>query len=282
MSEVDLTTEPPLRVTIAARWPKSRPGRRPLAAPSGAAILLHVAVCAAILTIVHPQVPPAALDDQAVEVVFASQPAVTPESPAQAELEAPAALPAEAETPKSQDIPLPPDTPAEVQLPPPLPKPSPIPSVETLKPSVPVPQEARPARVPKAIPQAKTTPAARPAEAPATNPAPPTAFPPSARQMTENPISGDWQRSVATWLAGRKTYPELARRRGIEGIAALRFTADRTGHVLTVELVRSAGAVVLDDAAEAILRNATLPPFPPDMSQDKITVTVQIRYTLAK
>jgi len=60
----------------------------------------------------------------------------------------------------------------------------------------------------------------------------------------------------------------------------LRFSIDRSGSVLDVAVVRSAGSPVLDSAAQAMLQGARLPPFPPSMPQDRITVTVTIRYTL--
>jgi protein TonB len=50
--------------------------------------------------------------------------------------------------------------------------------------------------------------------------------------------------------------------------------------VLDVVLVHSAGSSILDTAAEAMVRNATLPPFTAGMPQDTATVTVQMRYTL--
>jgi periplasmic protein TonB len=67
---------------------------------------------------------------------------------------------------------------------------------------------------------------------------------------------------------------------GEEGSVVLRFTADRSGRVLDIVLVRTAGSATLDAAAESMVRNATLPRFPAEVVQDKITVTVQIRYSL--
>ncbi len=95
------------------------------------------------------------------------------------------------------------------------------------------------------------------------------------------PIAGGWQRALAAWLAAHKSYPEAARQSGVEGVAVLRFTVERSGRVLEVALVRSAGSPVLDAAAEAMVRNGTVPPFPTEMTQDRVTVTVQIRYALA-
>ena len=60
----------------------------------------------------------------------------------------------------------------------------------------------------------------------------------------------------------------------------LRFTADRSGHVLNVALVHGSGSSLLDEAAEGMVRGATLPPFTAGMTEDTVTVTVQIRYAL--
>ena len=60
----------------------------------------------------------------------------------------------------------------------------------------------------------------------------------------------------------------------------MRFTVDRGGQVLDVQLISGTGSTNLDDAVERMLRGAHLPPFPPEMDQGEVTVTVQIRYRL--
>ena len=77
-----------------------------------------------------------------------------------------------------------------------------------------------------------------------------------------------------------KTYPEQARRQGIEGSVTLRFSVDRGGHVVDVTVLRGSGSPILDSAAEAMLRNAMLPP-PAPATQDRMAVSVQIHYKLA-
>jgi protein TonB len=93
-------------------------------------------------------------------------------------------------------------------------------------------------------------------------------------------VPAGWQSALAAWLAAHKTYPDAARRAGTEGGVVLRFTADRSGHVLRVAVVRGSGSAVLDAAAEGIVRGAALPPFTSGMTQETVTVTVQIRYAL--
>ena len=50
--------------------------------------------------------------------------------------------------------------------------------------------------------------------------------------------------------------------------------------MLDVQLVSRTGSTILDDAVEHLLQGARLPPFPPGMDQPRVTVTVQIRYSL--
>lgn len=58
----------------------------------------------------------------------------------------------------------------------------------------------------------------------------------------------------------------------------LRFTLDRAGRVVALSITRGSGEDVLDAAAEAMLRNATLPP--PDPPRDRVTISVQLHYAL--
>jgi protein TonB len=92
------------------------------------------------------------------------------------------------------------------------------------------------------------------------------------------PPSTAWRQALAAWLRAHQTYPDAARQRGIEGTVGLRFTLDRTGRVIELAVSRGSGSPVLDAAAAAMLRDAELPP--PDPPQDRITISVQLRYAL--
>jgi protein TonB len=114
---------------------------------------------------------------------------------------------------------------------------------------------------------------------PATPPQPSSPAPPDpGSQAPAAAPSAAWRHALAAWLLAHKTYPDSARQRGIQGTVGLRFTVDQTGRVVALAISRSSGSDLLDDAAEAMLRNATLPA--PDPAQDRITVTVQLLYTL--
>jgi TonB family protein len=62
----------------------------------------------------------------------------------------------------------------------------------------------------------------------------------------------------------------------------VRFTVNRGGQVLDVQLLSGTGSVILDEAVQRLLRDAHLPPFPPGMDQPQVTVTLQIRYALER
>jgi TonB family protein len=60
----------------------------------------------------------------------------------------------------------------------------------------------------------------------------------------------------------------------------LRFTAERDGRVVDAVLVQSSGSRILDNAAQSMLRDARIPPFPAAMPQPQITLSLPIRYAL--
>lgn len=91
-----------------------------------------------------------------------------------------------------------------------------------------------------------------------------------------------WRAALSTWLQGHTTYPEAARRGGEQGRVVVRVTVDRGGQVLGMALADGSGAASLDQAAQAMLRGARLPPFPPGMIQAQVTVAVPVRYALER
>ena len=62
----------------------------------------------------------------------------------------------------------------------------------------------------------------------------------------------------------------------------LRFRVSRTGRVLDYSVVSSSGFADLDAAIDAMMRNASLPPFPPSMTTPEIEVSVTIRFGLSR
>jgi protein TonB len=273
----------PLTAAGAVRWPGAARRARPPVLAIGAAILLHAMAFGLTLAFVREPPAPSPPDEQPIELVF--EPPEAPPSPA-AEPAAPAEAPAPPDVPALPEAAaLPPQSPQADAAPP---EPS-APTIEQQPPEPPPPPRAEakpkapPAPPPMHRPAAKAVSSAEPARGaePARMAAPPAAPHPAAPPAADPPIATDWQRSLAAWLASHKVYPELARRRGVEGSVGLRFTADRSGRVLNVSLLSSAGSPLLDAAAEKMVSDATLPPFPAGMPQQTATLTVTIRYALS-
>jgi protein TonB len=235
---------------------------------SGAA---HVVVLLVVLWFVRVPAP-ATPQEAPVDMVF--QPpaaaATAPRPPAADPDETP--LPDPAPPPAAPSPPpVPAAEPPAAQAPPTVFAPPPSPARPTPRhaPSPP-PQTARPATVsPTVAPPAQASGPPTPAAESA---------PPAPRAA---PIDGIWMQALGSWLAAHKTYPDEARSLGEEGRLAVRFTVDRAGRVSGVEIVRSSGSPRLDDAARHMLQGATLPSLPATMTQDSVTVTVQIRYALS-
>jgi len=271
-----------------------------------ASLLVHLLVIVALLIWVRSTaLPPPEAAPSTVEIVFQAPAVPATETPTTPPVEAapaisPVSPPPVEEAPASP----PPPEPRPAEAAPPPPEPPPTPTVEAAPPAaaipapeaedLPTPPIPPPAPPPEAFkpppkpaasavrPQPRPVAPAKPANpepAPAASGAPAaTAIPAPAEPPA--PVSSDWRQALAAWLAAHKTYPEVARRRGEQGSVALRFSVERSGRVADVTVERGSGSAVLDAAAEAMLRNATVPAFPAAMAQDRISVTVQIRFRL--
>ncbi len=82
------------------------------------------------------------------------------------------------------------------------------------------------------------------------------------------------------WIQSHKHYPEAARQRHAEGQVTLRITVTAAGDIVAPEVLRGSGSDMLDQAALSMVRGARVPPFPPDMSQSKVTLNVGVGYRL--
>src|SRR4029077_8531969 len=95
-------------------------------------------------------------------------------------------------------------------------------------------------------------------------------------------VSGNYRAALSAWLESHKRYPDNARSRGEEGRAVLRFRVDRSGRVLNYAVVSSTGYPDLDGSIDAMMRGATMPPFPADMNASDVEVSVTVRFALSR
>jgi TonB family protein len=66
----------------------------------------------------------------------------------------------------------------------------------------------------------------------------------------------DLLRSIRRQIEQAKTYPDAARREGIQGTVELRFRIAADGSVEAVEVLRSSGSGILDEASQQTIRRA--------------------------
>jgi periplasmic protein TonB len=192
----------------------------------------------------------------------------------------PAAAPAPT-LPPTQSRPLPPPPVAPAVAAPEVPTLAPERSEVAREPPPPKPEEKP--RPPRRRPQLARLPPPRqrpPSSAAPMAPVPEPEAP--AAPAASAPISGDYRTALAAWFERHKQYPEAARERGEEGRVVLRFVVDRSGHVLDHEVVRSSGHPDLDRAVNGMMRGATLPAFPASMPQQRVEVSITIRFALAE
>ena len=110
---------------------------------------------------------------------------------------------------------------------------------------------------------------------------PPTPAEPARVKGGAPQIATSWETSLIKHLEQFKRYPSEAQSRGEEGVVMLSFSVDRTGHVLAHRVVQSSGYPELDSEVMTMIDRAQpLPPFPADMAQDRLDLTVPIKFSL--
>src|ERR1700733_3091115 len=110
---------------------------------------------------------------------------------------------------------------------------------------------------------------------------PPTPAMPARVKGGAPHVATSWETSLVKHLEQYKRYPGAAQSRGGEGVVMLSFSVGRSGHVLARQIVKSSGFPDLDQEVIAMIERAQpLPPFPPDMTDTKLDLTVPIRFSL--
>ena len=95
-------------------------------------------------------------------------------------------------------------------------------------------------------------------------------------------LSPDWRAELREWWEQHRYYPQQAVMNGEDGDVDVRITTTREGHVQKVELMSRSGSQWLDLGAQAIFRDAHLPPFTPDMTDAQTVFTLTIHYVLIR
>ncbi len=92
-------------------------------------------------------------------------------------------------------------------------------------------------------------------------------------------MMSNYKGRVVAHLRRYKAYPAEARRRGIKGLARVRFTINSAGRVINSRLVSSSGSAILDRGARATIRRANpFPSLPKGLGKTRMTFVVPIRF----
>ena len=110
--------------------------------------------------------------------------------------------------------------------------------------------------------------------------APPAALVVAAIPAAPIPVS-PYTMEIFALLQRNLRYPKAAQARHEEGIAQVSFSLDRQGRVIGSRVVRSSGVAALDQEALAALgRLPPRPPPPEQLTDDRLDMTVPIRFRL--
>lgn len=95
------------------------------------------------------------------------------------------------------------------------------------------------------------------------------------------PPPSDYLSRLIAHLNAYKNYPPDARIHREEGTVQLRFSLDRTGRVLSSDVVKSSGFSSLDNEVRDMIRRADpFPPVPPDFHGDRLDLVVPLVFSL--
>ena len=103
-----------------------------------------------------------------------------------------------------------------------------------------------------------------------------------APHITGAQLGRDWIAAYTAWVRAHLYYPEQAALNGEDGTAEVLVNIDRTGKVLSVELVTRSGSQWLDLSTTGMFRGAHVPAFPPDTKENDATVDQTIQYILRR
>ena len=113
----------------------------------------------------------------------------------------------------------------------------------------------------------------------------PPARAPAAAEASQGPAKTaappmDYLSRLEAHLNAYKNYPYVARIHREEGIVQLRFSLDRSGHVLSYDVVGSSGFASLDAEARQMIRRADpFPPVPPEYLGESLDLTVPVVFS---
>lgn len=90
-----------------------------------------------------------------------------------------------------------------------------------------------------------------------------------------------WSQAAGKSVSSVMSYPQLAIRKGAEGIASFKVTVDREGNVLDSDLVKRNRSSLINGAAKRAVAKVDFPDLPSDYKSDTLTFALNLNYQLA-
>lgn len=98
---------------------------------------------------------------------------------------------------------------------------------------------------------------------------------------TDDLMYTSYLHSLKDRVEGSWKYPEIARRDGLQGNLIMKFSITKSGNVDDIEIIKSSGYPMLDDAAkQALLDASPFNPLPGNWKKDRFTITGTFIYRL--
>jgi protein TonB len=111
--------------------------------------------------------------------------------------------------------------------------------------------------------------------------APPAQKASDGQSATVALLKARWVKAVNRHLERFRDYPQAARRRGQQGTVRVRFRVDRSGHLVSAEILKASGAALLDEDALAWLKRGSPIPLPPDqLPETELELVGNMRFEL--
>jgi protein TonB len=89
-----------------------------------------------------------------------------------------------------------------------------------------------------------------------------------------------WKREVQEALNRNRSYAEHALSRREQGLVVVEFTLDRSGRLVSIDVVRASCSAELDSEAVDMVRRSSPFPAPPDEMADRVELRVPVRFII--
>ncbi|WP_168190228.1 energy transducer TonB [Luteithermobacter gelatinilyticus] len=90
-----------------------------------------------------------------------------------------------------------------------------------------------------------------------------------------------WQGKIVKLVSKKQVYPRAAMRQELEGKAKVKISFDRSGNIISHEVLQSTGHDILDaEVTNLVKRINPLPAPPAELGDDKLVIVLPLTWTI--